>query len=104
MEPKATKRARKSSIADESDNESVIKKRGRKSAVKIDSNEDDEDEESLRNRKPRKPLTKGLKSDEPQQPLHDMAKYMEKQSWEQLVDTIDTVERADDGLIIYFTL
>jgi len=105
VEPTSAKRVQKSSIADEaSDTGSAIKKRGRKSAIKIDSDEDEE-EQPARNRKARKPAVKGQKvSEEPQSRLHDMSKYMDKENWEDLVDTVDTVERMDDGLVIYFTL
>jgi len=106
VEPSSAKRARKSSVADESEDASTTKKRGRKPTIKIDSGEDEE--EPSRNRKVRKaekPPAKGQKmSEEPQPRLHDMAKYMDRESWEDLVDTVDTVERTDDGLFIYFTL
>ncbi|KAF9448948.1 hypothetical protein P691DRAFT_775051 [Macrolepiota fuliginosa MF-IS2] len=106
VEPKATKRARKS-LADgeESDNTSTVVKRGRKSTARMDS--EDVDEEPTRTKKSRKvekPSAKGRVSEEPQQRLQDMAKYMDRESWEDLVDTVDTVERTDEGLIIYFTL
>lgn len=105
MEPTSVKRARKSSAADESDDVSATKKRGRKSTIKVDSGEDEE--EPVRNRKTRKAEkpSKGQKiSEEPQPRLYDMAKYMDRESWEDLVDTVDTVERTEEGLFIYFTL
>ena len=34
-----------------------------------------------------------------------MEKYMDLESWEKLIKTIDTVEKGDDGqLYVYFTL
>lgn len=107
MEPKATKRGRKSvALDDESDTNSAAKKRGRKSTARVDS--DEEEEESTRNKKTRKAEKASAKgrmiSEETQPRLQDMAKYMDKENWEDLVDTVDTVERADEGLVVYFTL
>jgi chromobox protein 5 len=102
MEPKASKRARKSAgVDDESDTTSVAKKRGRKSTTRIES--DEEDEEPAKNKKVRRGTIQGKTPDEPQR-LHDMSKYMDKDSWEDLVDTVDTVERSEEGLVVYFTL
>lgn len=104
MEPSSVKRARKSSAADESDNASATKKRGRKSTTKVESENEEEPVRNWKNRKAEKP-SKGLKiSEEPQPRLHDMAKYMDRESWEDLIDTVDTVERTEEGLFIYFTL
>ncbi|KAF5362138.1 hypothetical protein D9756_002649 [Leucocoprinus leucothites] len=103
LEPKAAKRARKSTAADEeSDANSVAKKRSRKSMFKADS---DGDEESTRAKKTKKTAAKGkVQAEEEPQRLQDMTRYMDKESWEELVDTVDTVERAEGGLVVFFTL
>jgi len=37
--------------------------------------------------------------------IGDMKQYMTTPSWEHMIQTVDTVERADDGhLDVYFTL
>lgn len=98
LEPK---RARKSAAADqESDATSVAKKRGRKSAVKADSNED---EEPTKNKRAKKTMTKGQAREF--RGIQDMGKYMDQETWEDLIDTVDTVERGNEGqLVVYFTL
>ncbi|KXN87674.1 Chromatin-associated protein swi6 [Leucoagaricus sp. SymC.cos] len=100
-EAKAPKRARKSTaVEEESESDSVAKKRGRKSTVRDYS---DEDDESAKNKKGKKGSAKGKVQAESQR-LQDMAKYMDKDDWEDLVDTVDTVERTEEDLVVYFTL
>lgn len=106
VEPKASKRGRKSLAAEEeSDAGSASKKRGRKSVIDVESEE--EDETAARNKKTRKaekPAGKQKKTDDTTHVM-DMSKYMDKDSWEDLVDTVDTVEKGDSGgLQVYFTL
>lgn len=106
VEPKASKRGRKSLAAEEeSDAGSASKKRGRKSVVDVESEE--EDETAARNKKTRKaekPAGKQKKTDDTTHVM-DMSKYMDKDSWEDLVDTVDTVEKGESGgLQVYFTL
>lgn len=107
VEPKAAKRSRRSlAVDEESDTGSVAKKRGRKSTTKAES--DEEEEEAVRNKKARKAEKTGGRikklSEEPSARVTDMGKYMDRETWEDLVDTVDTVERSDEGLVIYFTL
>ncbi|KAF8998508.1 hypothetical protein BDQ17DRAFT_1361908 [Cyathus striatus] len=95
------------------------KKRGRKSNVpKADSDGEKEPEEDRSVKKPRKSLTAAEKKaaaskkaaseemevDEEAPPVGNMKKYMNTKNWEELVSTIDTVERVDDNLYVYFTL
>jgi hypothetical protein len=43
--------------------------------------------------------------DDENKPIGNMKKWMATKSWEHIIDTIDTVERAEDGsLLVYFTL
>jgi chromobox protein 1 len=104
VEPKASKRGRKSLGAeDESDVGSAAKKRGRKPMADVESEE--EDELIPRNKRTRKGEKAGKqrKTDD-DVVLGDMSKYMDKDNWEDIVDTVDTVEKGDDGLQVFFTL
>ena len=94
LEPK---RARKSTAADQESDTSVAKKRGRKSTAKEDF---DQDEDPTKNKRVRKGATRGQ-----DRGFEDMAQYMDQDNWENLVDTVDTVERTSDGILfVYFTL
>ena len=97
LEPK---RARKSTAADQESDTSVAKKRGRKSTVNADS---DQDEDATKNKKVRKGATRGQV--QIVRGIQDMAQYMDQENWEDLVDTVDTVERTSEGILfVYFTL
>jgi hypothetical protein len=104
VEPKASKRGRKSLAAEEeSDTGSAARKRGRKPIADVESEE--EDEITGRNRKTRKGEKTGKqRKAEDNLLLIDMGKYMDKDSWEDLVDTVDTVEKGNEGLQVFFTL
>ncbi|KZT09851.1 uncharacterized protein LAESUDRAFT_722001 [Laetiporus sulphureus 93-53] len=103
--------------ADESEAEQVSqKKRGRPSTAKDTKQREDEDidMEPREKKKPRKTATKsakGLATPEPmevsldEEEFRDMKPYMRQATWEHLVDSIDTVERTEDGqLLVYFTV
>ncbi|KAJ7132365.1 hypothetical protein C8R44DRAFT_48979 [Mycena epipterygia] len=120
----AAKKARKSiTVDDASDAErgsasAPPKKRGRKSqsAVKATENGgDDNDDDARPAKKPRKTAEKEkdkekgkkLKSVEPlpeEDEIGDMSKHMHVPAWDHLIRHIDTVERVDDTLYVYFTL
>jgi hypothetical protein len=92
------------------------KKRGRKSQVKADSDlENGRDMDVDETRAPKKPrksaapkakaqeVAQRLIDDEPQ--IGDMSQHMKIASWEDIVSTVDTIEREADGsLTVYFTL
>lgn len=99
------------------------KKRGRKSnsAVKTAENGGDDDADARPAKKPRKTAGdkdkekekegkekgKKLKSVEPlpeEDEIGDMSKHMHVPAWDHLIRHIDTVERVDDTLYVYFTL
>ncbi|KAJ7308533.1 hypothetical protein DFH08DRAFT_719770 [Mycena albidolilacea] len=101
------KRPRKSVADDASDAEgsaSVAKKRGRKSVSEKPADKDDE----RPTKKPRKASEKKAPARESpsvqQEIIGDMQNHMTVPSWDHLVDKVDTVERVDDTLFVYFTL
>ena len=89
-----------------------MKKRGRpkKGESPADKNEirDDDEDEPRAKKRPRK--SNGLarqdnKRESDDEAIGNMKKHMKVPSWEELIDTIDTVEREDDGeLYVFFTL
>lgn len=92
--------------------DSLAKKRSRPkkdelSSDKLEARDEDEGEQRAK-KKPRKSnglSRKDNKPDSDEEILGNMKKHMKASSWEELVDTIDTVEREDDGeLYIFFTL
>ncbi|CDO69648.1 hypothetical protein BN946_scf184851.g36 [Trametes cinnabarina] len=119
---KATPKPRKSSVKDvDSDVEETAppKKRGRPSkSTPARDNSEEQDEESVpKQKKPRKSAggsaaktTSRRKSnasamDEDDETFADMRRFKDAASWENLVESIDTVERTEDGnLYVYFTL
>jgi len=118
MDAKTPKKPRKSVPDEGSEVESISasasappKKRGRKSNAT--ENEDEEDI-VIETRAPKKakkseprgenPSTK-IPSLEEEATITDMSKYMKVASWEELVESVDTVERVDDSqLVVYFAL
>jgi hypothetical protein len=87
------------------------KKRGRPSkANKEVAPESDDGDEAPVSKKPRKSngakaATKGDQDDsDDAPPVGNMDKYLKIPSWEHLIDTVDTVERDGDKLMVYFTL
>ncbi|KAJ6568254.1 hypothetical protein DFH09DRAFT_1261316 [Mycena vulgaris] len=113
----ASKRSRKSvgddnaSDAGGSASASVAKKRGRKSSMKAADPEEDAERPAKKPRKTseKKTLTSGrtAASAEPipdDSEIGNMAQHMHAPTWDQLIKHIDTVERIDDTLFVYFTL
>lgn len=86
------------------------KKRGRPSKAKKAESGDgsaDELEGVSRAKKPKKAVGKTARdaSAEDAEGFTSMKQWKNEDTWDHLVDTIDTVERADNGeLMIYFTL
>jgi len=118
---KSPRRPRTSTVDETSDAGStaaVPKKRGRKSQVKADSDlENGKDMDISETRAPKKPRkSAGSKAqaqevvkrslDEEEEPqIGDMNRHMKMRSWEDIVSTVDTIERQSDGsLMVYFTL
>lgn len=113
----APKRSRKSMGDDASDADasaSVVKKRGRKSVSEkpVDNDDDERPAKKPRKTSEKKTVTSGphktkaasvepLPSDEE---IGTMKDHMQAPSWDQLIKHIDTVERVDDTLYVYFTL
>ncbi|KAJ7653023.1 hypothetical protein B0H17DRAFT_852994, partial [Mycena rosella] len=100
-EPASKRTARKSVAAEDNDSDagasaSAAKKRGRKSSVKAADKEDDPDERPVK--KPRKTGEKKTLAS-----IGDMSEHMHAPTWEHLI-MIDTVERVEEQLVVYFTL
>lgn len=72
------------------------KKRGRKSQV-----DDDNETKAAKRRKSQPPKDEEAAEDEP---TKDMSAYVNKSSWEDLVDIIDTVENDNKNLWVYLSL
>lgn len=113
--PKSVEKSSRKSLADVESSiepEGLVKKRGRPKkdelpSDKMDTRDEDEDEHRLK-KKPRK--SNGLsrqdnKRDSDEEIIGNMKKHMKVPSWEELIETIDTVEREEDGeLYVFFTL
>ncbi|KAK7031637.1 hypothetical protein R3P38DRAFT_3313673 [Favolaschia claudopus] len=108
-----TKRApRKSVIQDISDDDesaAKVKKRGRKSTSEKPADKDDEDRPTKRPRKAneKKSVAASARktSEEPmEEDVGNMENHMQVPTWDQLIKQIDTVERVDNTLYVYFTL
>ncbi|THU92962.1 hypothetical protein K435DRAFT_757774 [Dendrothele bispora CBS 962.96] len=99
--------------------EPAPKKRGRKSGAKIDDVDDEGGKSASAKRQRREPSLKNIKTqsteledvvmDEPEEQIADhkyMKKFMSRKNWEDIVDTIDTVEKSNigEGLLVYFRL
>ncbi|KAF8159839.1 hypothetical protein B0H34DRAFT_782439 [Crassisporium funariophilum] len=115
-EKKSPKKPRKSvALDDSSDVGSTTKKRGRKSvSQKVDS-EDEMDVDDTEKRAPKKAkkssthASKAAKKntespDMEEKVIQTMERYMGVGNWENLVKSVDTVERVNDKLMVYFTL
>ncbi|TFK39456.1 hypothetical protein BDQ12DRAFT_57080 [Crucibulum laeve] len=117
----SAKRGRKSVTAAENsdgDSASVAKKRGRKSTKRLTDDEDKDDDipphKKAKNASASANDKKQLKKKKehtpvPSEPdvemIGDMSKYMDNENWEELVTSIDTIERNEDNtLTVYFTL
>ena len=82
------------------------RKRGRKSIAREDSDEEDAPTTSRSAKKAKKQTNNG-RTDSPEldADLSSMNTYMHLNSWEDIVSSVDTVERTGDGkLFVYFTL
>jgi hypothetical protein len=117
---KAPRKPRKSTVDETSDTGSPAaaqKKRGRKSQVKAESDlengKDMDVDETRPSKKSRKGIAqKALSREVPPRtfigedpPIGDMSHHMKMKSWEDLVSTVDTIEREADGsLMVYFTM
>ena len=77
------------------------KKRGRKSTAREDS-----EEEAPASSRTTKKAKRGPKAMSPiELPPTNMNTYMHLSSWEDIISSVDTVERTPDGkLFVYFTL
>lgn len=92
--------------------EGHAKKRGRPKRDELlldDVGTQDEDEDEQRaKKKPRKSngvSRQDAKRESDDEIIGNMKKHMKVPSWEELIGTIDTVEREDDGeLYVFFTL
>lgn len=118
MDAKTPKKPRKSAVDEGSEVESVSasasappKKRSRKSNATENEAEEDTVVEKRAPKKARKTDSKGetpstkIPSQEEEAMITDMSKYMKVPSWEELVESVDTVERVDDSqLVVYFAL
>ncbi|KAG1877364.1 hypothetical protein F4604DRAFT_2005494 [Suillus subluteus] len=113
------KTGRKSTIVDET-REPTLSAKKRSRPKKADQEEQSEkeqeassdDDDARAKKKPRKSqgasakkLTKQLAEDEEVVTFGSMKKHMTIASWENLVETIDTIERGDEGnLYVYFKI
>ncbi|KAJ7777227.1 hypothetical protein B0H16DRAFT_1879339 [Mycena metata] len=109
----AAKRSRKSMADAESEDgeasASVAKKRGRKSVSEKPADKDDDDERPVKKARkstsgknaPVVPTAEPLPDDDK---IGNMQQHMQAPTWDQLIKHIDTVERVDKTLYVYFTL
>ncbi|KAF8801361.1 hypothetical protein BYT27DRAFT_7115334 [Phlegmacium glaucopus] len=89
-----------------------IKKRGRKSVSKVESEDGMDVDEVVEARPPKKAKKnvanakkdKADSSDVEERIIQNMDRHMDKPVWESLVKNVDTVERVGDTLIVFFTL
>jgi len=111
------KTSRKSAVADETREPTLsVKKRSRPKKAEEESDKEQEassdDDEARAKKKPRKSqgasakkVTKPLAEDEEEVTFGSMKKHMTIASWENLVETIDTIERGEEGdLYVYFKI
>lgn len=92
--------------------DSLVKKRGRPKKDELPSDKlearDEDEGEQRGKKKPRK--SNGLsRQDNKREPddeetFGNMKKHMKVPSWEELIQSIDTVEREDGELYVFFTL
>ncbi|KAJ7493191.1 hypothetical protein B0H11DRAFT_2005272 [Mycena galericulata] len=118
-ESASSKRPRKSVADDDASDaggsaSAAPKKRNRKSASAKAADRDDDGPPA---KKPRKSTTdkdkrkttsgsraRSVQEEEQEEEIGNMAEHMHAPTWDQLIEHIDTVERADDKLYVYFTL
>ncbi|KAF8972695.1 hypothetical protein BDZ97DRAFT_1782226 [Flammula alnicola] len=117
MDKKSPKKPRKSAPPEDSSEAGNMstKKRGRKSSTKQVESEDEMDVDEVTEvrapKKARKSLTQTSKAkprtetpEEEEKVIGNMGEYMHMKDWEGLVKSVDTVERQDDKLVVFFTL
>lgn len=113
LKPKLVEKPSRKSLADVDSSvepDTGIKKRGRPRKDELPSEARDEEEDEQRAKKrPRKSNGVSRKDNKPEsedeETVGNMKKHMKVPSWEELIETIDTVEREDDGeLYVFFTL
>ncbi|KAG6374782.1 hypothetical protein JVT61DRAFT_4160 [Boletus reticuloceps] len=87
-----------------------VKKRGRSKkdeqpSDKMETRDEDEDAHRAK-KKPRRSngLPRQEKRESDEDIVGNMKKHMKVPSWEELIDTIDTVEREEEELYVFFTL
>jgi len=105
---------RKSAARDNSSDigSTSMKKRGRKSVGKVDSDDGMDVDEVVEARPPKKAKknvanAKANRSESPdmeERVVQNMDRYMDKLNWESLVKQVDTVERVGDSLMVFFSL
>ncbi|KAJ7663822.1 hypothetical protein DFH06DRAFT_334494 [Mycena polygramma] len=106
--------ARKAIADDASDaggSASVVKKRGRKSVSEKPAAKDDDERPAKKPRKVSEKKTAAARASASEDPMQvdeeevgNMSEHMQVPTWDQLIKQIDTVERVDDTLYVYFTL
>ncbi|KAG6898303.1 hypothetical protein C0992_011894 [Termitomyces sp. T32_za158] len=104
---KTPKKPRKSAASEDVDESTstATKKRGRKSQGAAESISEDRTIKKAKKNGANTDVDKESHPLEGEVIVGDMSAYMSVQNWENLVDTIDTIERAPDGsLRVYFTL
>jgi hypothetical protein len=111
LDPKPKTRRKSAPTAREESGEvSQAKKRGRPSAKANKEPVDSEGDDAPVNKKPRKSngskaATKAQQDDrEETPPVGDMERFMRIPSWESMIESVDTVERDGEELMVYFTL
>lgn len=118
--PKLVEKPSRKSLADIADVESSaepeshLKKRGRpkKEEVSSDKRETRDQDEDEQRAKKRARKSNGVaarqekeKRESDEEIIGNMKKHMKVPTWEDLIETIDTVEREEDGeLYVFFTL
>lgn len=90
--------------------DSIAKKRGRPKKDEVPSEVRDEEEDEHRiKKKPRRSnglaRKDSIQESDDEEIIGNMKKHMKVPSWEDLIQSIDTVERESDGeLYVFFTL
>jgi len=111
LDPKPkTRRKSAPTVREDTSEVSQAKKRGRPAAKankELAESEGDEAPVSKKSRKSNglKAATKAQQDDrEETPPVGNMERFMSIPSWDNMIDTVDTVERDGDELMVYFTL
>ncbi|KAJ7710482.1 hypothetical protein B0H17DRAFT_1190218 [Mycena rosella] len=113
--PEPASKRRKSVATEDSDSDagasaSAAKKRGRKSSVKAADNEEDPEPRKTGEKKTLASASAsgGAAASANEAPenieIGDMTEHMHAPTWEHLIKMIDTVERVEEQLVVYFML